>query len=298
MSLALVQMRLEAKQPFDFAQSLRFLGHFAPTRGEQSLVDATLMKALRVAGRTVVFRLQAVGDSSLDCTLWSQEALTDDEQKAAHTAIGSFLSLQDDLKPFYAIGQKDDAFAPVIEQLYGYHQVRFLTPFENACWAVLTQRTPMNVARVLKEKLVKSFGDSLEIDGVRYEAFPDARTLAALDHDDLVKLLENGRRTEYLLAVAEAFANASDPWLAATSSEDLLVWLRAIKGIGPWSASFILLRGLGRTDILPLGEQRLIAAAQERYGHERAADQDAVAALAAPYGNWQGYWAHYLRVAS
>lgn len=298
MTLSVVKTRLETIAPFDFAQSLRFLGHFAPTRNEQTLADTTLTKALRVAGRTVVFQLQASGDPALDCTVWSESPLTHSEYEKACDAISSFLSLRDDLKPFYAIARDDPPFASVVEQLYGYHQVRFLTPFENACWAVLTQRTPMNVARALKEKLIEAFGDSLDVDGTRYTAFPDAQTIAGVDRDDLMKLVGNDRRANYLLAVAEAFNSANDQWLRDASSEELLAWLRGIKGIGSWSASFILLRGLGRTDVLPLDEQRLIDAAQQRYGRERAANREAVAALAAPYGGCQGYWAHYLRVAS
>lgn len=298
MTLSVVKTRLQAVAPFEFAQSLRFLGHFAPTRNEQTFADATLTKALRVAGRTVVFQLQASGDSALDCTIWSESPLSHDEREKACESISSFLSLRDDLKPFYAIAQHDPPFTPVVEQLYGYHQVRFLTPFENACWAVLTQRTPMTVGRVLKEKLIEAFGDTIELGGVRYAAFPDAQTIAGVDREHLLELVGNERRASYLLTVAEAFSSADDQWLRDAPSEELLAWLRAIKGIGSWSASFILLRGLGRTDVLPLDEQRLINAAQQRYGRERAADREAVAALAAPYGDWQGYWAHYLRVAS
>jgi hypothetical protein len=34
--------------------------------------------------------------------------------------ISFFLSLDDDLRPFYAIGEEDPAFEPVIQMLYGY----------------------------------------------------------------------------------------------------------------------------------------------------------------------------------
>ncbi len=58
--------------------------------------------------------------------------------------LGFYLSLQDDLRPFYAIADADPDFAPVARGLYGFQQVKFLTPFEHLCWAILTQRTPMN----------------------------------------------------------------------------------------------------------------------------------------------------------
>ena len=47
----------------------------------------------------------------------------------------------------------DRPFAPVVRKLYGYHQVKFLTPFENACWAILTQRNPVPAAKEIKRAL-------------------------------------------------------------------------------------------------------------------------------------------------
>ncbi len=63
------------------------------------------------------------------------------------------MSLDDDLKPFYSHGLKDNAFKPVINKLYGLHQVKFLTPFEDAGWAVLSQRISMKAAHTIKERL-------------------------------------------------------------------------------------------------------------------------------------------------
>jgi DNA-3-methyladenine glycosylase II len=70
-----------------------------------------------------------------------------------------------------------------------------------------------------------------------------------------------------------------------------------IKGIGAWSASFILLRGLGRMDRPPVGEKWSIQAVRRWYGNDTLEAKD-VERLAKPYGNYAGYWAHYLRVAS
>lgn len=64
--------------------------------------------------------------------------------------------------------------------------------------------------------------------------------------------------------------------------------------VGTWGAAFVLLRGLGRMERVP-AEQNLVAAASRVYG--RDLDQDEVERIGAQYGRWQGYWAHYLRVA-
>jgi DNA-3-methyladenine glycosylase II len=291
------QGTLAPTPPFDFAKSLDFLGFFAPMEGEQVLATRALAKAVLIGGQIVVFQLAAAGSVEqprLEYTLHSDQPVDAATCAAAEARIAFFLSLYDDLRPFYAIGRDDLRFASVIERLYGYHQVKFLTPFENACWAVLTQRTPIPIAKQLKHGLVERFGASLIVDDQRYTAFPEPAHLADADTAELLELVGNPRRAEYLRAVARAFAAADEAWLRAAPYAEVEAWLRAIKGMGAWSTTFVLLRGLGRMDHLPVGEARLGQAAAKVYGH-MLADAE-LAALAERYGASRGYWAHYLRV--
>ena len=284
--------------PFDFEQSLDFLGMFTPTRGEQTLAPRTLTKAVMIGGQPVVFRVAGAGSADaprLEYTLFAAAPITPETQAAAADRIAFYLSLDDDLRPLYAPGEADPAFAPVLRRLYGYHQVKFLTPFENAAWAILSQRNPMPVAQKQKLALAARFGGTLTVDGTAYTAFPAAAQLADLPPATLREVVNNDRRTEYLAAAARAFSTVDESWLRAAPYAEVEAWLRGIKGIGAWSAEFILLRGLGRLDRVPITEERLIAAVSHRYGNGQALPAAEVARLAAGYGPWQGYWAHYLR---
>ena len=68
-----------------------------------------------------------------------------------------------------------------------------------------------------------------------------------------------------------------------------------LPGIGPWSAMFVMIRGLGRTDEMPT-EKEFLRAAARVYGG--ALDEKALVQLSDRYGPWRGYWAHYLRADS
>jgi DNA-3-methyladenine glycosylase II len=299
MTLHTTTGHLTPTPPFDFAKSLEFLGGFRPTAGEQSLAERALAKAVLIDEQTIVFRVTSSGDietPQLDYTLFSDQPIGAAIARAAADRLAFFLSLDDDLRSFYAIGRDDAAFAPIVERLYGYHQVKFLTPFENACWAILSQRNTMPIARKLKQALVERFGTGLEVEGVRYEAFPDAARLAEANPADLLAIVHNLRRDEYLAAVARAFCTADEAWLRAAPYDEVEAWLRAIDGIGPWSASFVLLRGLGRTEQLPVGEKRLAEAAGRLYNAGPPLKEVALRRIAERYGAWQGYWAHYVRV--
>jgi DNA-3-methyladenine glycosylase II len=287
--------------PFDFSKSLQFLGIFGPTKNEQTVSTHSLTKAISIDGQTVVFQLTSIGTTEkpeLEYSLFSAKPFSQAMENAVVERITFFLSLKDDLQPFYRLGRADPDFAPIIEHLYGYHQVKFLTPFENACWAVLTQRNPMKIAQQTKQMLVEKYGSSLEVSGSVYRAFPEPMQIAVVDESELFKMIRNDRRAEYLAAVARAFSEADEEFLKTASDEAVEAWLRNIKGIGDWSATFIMVRGLGRMERVPLTEARLFEAASKVYGHGEELSRDDLKRLADKYGLWQGYWAHYIRVAS
>jgi DNA-3-methyladenine glycosylase II len=285
--------------PFDFDKSLNFLGVFMPTKQEQTISSHTLTKAICIDGQTIVFQLVSIGTTKnpqLDYTLFSAESITEETQNAVVERISFFLSLKDDLQPFYRTGREDVDFAPIFEILYGYHQVKFLTPFENACWAVLTQRNPMKMAQKTKQALIEKYGNQLEVQGKVYRAFPEPIQIALADYDEILKFIGNDRRAEYLIATAGAFSEVDEEFLKSAPDEEVEAWLRNIKGIGEWSATFIMIRGLGRMEYVPLTETRLLEAASKVYGHGKELSREELKRLAERYGPWQGYWAHYLRV--
>jgi DNA-3-methyladenine glycosylase II len=127
---------LPAAQPFDFRHTLGFLCGFPATRGEQHTTDTEMVKALRVSGRTAVARVTATA-GGVQADLHSASPLPEPALSAAADRVSFFLSLDDDLTEFYATGRKDPSFAPVLDKLYGYHQVKFPSPLENLVWSLL-----------------------------------------------------------------------------------------------------------------------------------------------------------------
>ena len=288
---------LQPQAPFDFECSLAFLGMFPPMHGEQQLVDRSLTKAVSIDGQPIVFNVRSTGTVAapqMTYTLYADQPISETLERAAADRISFFLSLNDDLRPFYTIGEQDAAFAPLMKRWYGYHQVKFLTPFEHTCWAILGQRIPMNVAQSIKQGIAEQFGSALEVEGVTYHAFPEAARLLEVA-DRLPEVVHHGRKAEYLLAAAQAFAGVDENWLRHAPSDEVEAWLLNIKGIGAWSARFVMIRGLGHMDRLSIGEQRFFEAARELYGRDLSEEQ--IRSIGATYGEYQGYWAYYLRSA-
>src|SRR5262249_46400164 len=101
-----------------------------------------------------------------------------------------------------------------------------------------------------------------------------------------------GKKAEYLTAIAQTYLTADEQFLRHGDYDSVESWLRNIKGIGAWSATFVLVRGLGRMD--RVSAEKPLQDSASRVYHQRL-DEAGVRRLAARYGVNQGYWAFYLR---
>lgn len=292
-------LHLPATPPFDFDRSLAFLTSFPTMSGEHGVSGRTITRAVREGGRLLAARLCAADPADgpgLRCELLtaaSDAPLDEKETEAVADRLSFFLGLADDLGDFYRTGREDSAFRPVLERLNGYHQVKFPSPFEMLCWAILAQRVPLPVARKMKQAIVEHVGNRVLVAGETHWAFPEADQLLPLTETELLALVGNQRKAGYLYQLVRHWQQMDEGWLRTAPYQEVEERLLAIPGIGPWSASFALIRGLGRMEFLTTDKEMQRAAARV-YG--RAVGEEELVEMAARYGDLKGYWGHYLRV--
>lgn len=205
----------------------------------------------------------------------------DGDLEAAAAQVCRFLSLDVDARRWPEVGQRDQVIAEAQERLPGLRPCGFHSPYEAAAWSVLSQRLRIAQAALLRDAIVREHGDG--------GAFPAPSRLRGLELD------LPGRKAEYLLAVAEAALDglldgvairASDP---AAAVQKLL----QIKGIGPFAAELIVLRGATVQDALPSKERRLEAEISERYGATRTLAE--VSEAWRPFRTWAAVHLRALR---
>jgi DNA-3-methyladenine glycosylase II len=288
-------VRVTPRPPFDFGRSLDFLASFPATRGEQRLEPGAVTYAVREAGVVAAVRICAEG-TELVYALSAPGALPAEAVAAIADRLSFRFSVDDDLAPLYALAAADPPFAAVVERLHGLHQVKLPSPLELMVWAILGQRAPLPVARRCKQAIVGSFAENrVVVDGDELWAFPDLAQLRTLTLETLTELIANARKAGYLHAAFGHWAQIDEAFLRAGDYDAVHERLLAIPGIGPWSAAFLLIRGLGRMERMPVDREGIRAAAA---AYDRPALSDAeFARLADSYGECQAYWGHYLRAA-
>jgi DNA-3-methyladenine glycosylase II len=280
---------LDASPPFAFEHSLSFFCSFPPTAGEQSVGPRSLTKAYADGGRAVLTTIEEA-DRGLAVTTSSETPLDDDAHARIRDRVRFQLSLDDDLALFDARARADRPFAPIARRWRGHHHVKFASPFEITVWAILAARN-MRMGRPVKDRIVKALGPSIEMDRVTHRAFPEPHVLA--DARVVRPLVRTDAEAHAIAAAARTFAEIDvDETLLRTSYDEAEQFLRSLPRIGPWSAAFILFRGLGRMERLAERSGPILAAARRVYGPRPERE---LRAIAESYGAWMGYWALYLR---
>jgi AraC family transcriptional regulator of adaptative response / DNA-3-methyladenine glycosylase II len=193
-----------------------------------------------------------------------------------------------------AIGEHlstDPLLAPLIARRPGLRVPGAWDGFEVAIRAVLGQQITVVAARKLAAKLVATFGDPFEVSGdVRLtHTFPTPAKLAASD----MRVL--GMPASRALALASVSAAAAADQRLFSPSETLehaIARLRALRGIGEWTAQYIAMRALREPDAFPAADIGLMRAlAQEGGVRPNAA---AVLARAEAWRPWRAYAAQHL----
>jgi DNA-3-methyladenine glycosylase II len=191
---------------------------------------------------------------------------------AAAVQACRFLALDVDGRGWPGVGRRDPVIADAQTRLPGLRPCGFHSPYEAAAWSVLAQRLRIVQAARLRAELIARHGE----DG----AFPPPRTLALLDLD------LPGRKSEYLRAVAEAALDGLLDGAALRAVDPALAIQRVqqVKGLGPFAAELVVIRGANAPDALAHHERRLDAEIAERYGPGRTVAE--VSEAWRPYRTW------------
>ena len=201
--------------------------------------------------------------------------------EAATAQACRFLALDVDARGWPEVGRRDPVIGDAQAQLPGLRPCGFHSPYEAAAWAVLAQRLRIAQAARLRAELIARHGE----DG----AFPAPDTLARADLD------LPGRKGEYLRAVAEAALDGllDGAVLRALDPGQAVQRVQQVKGLGPFAAELVVVRGANAPDALPRHERRLDAEITERYGPGHTLTE--ISQAWRPYRTWAAVHLRALR---
>lgn len=168
--------------------------------------------------------------------------------------IARMLGTQVDLRRWYRRTEDVGWLAPLAQTLRGLKPPRYPTLWEACAHAILFQQISIHAAAAIMRRAVELLGESVTAGDIRCVAFPPPHRWLEAGEATLRAAGISGNKISHLRSAAEAFCGGV---LDAASLERLPTpeaaqRLCSVRGIGAWSASVVLLRGLGRLDAFPL----------------------------------------------
>ena len=124
--------------------------------------------------------------------------------------------------------------------------------FEVAVRAILGQQVTVAAARTVAGRFAAAFGDRVDtpFDALT-TAFPTAERIAAVPYGRIAKLGMPGARARSVITLAREVADGKLVLMPNADIEATLEKLRALPGIGEWTAQYIAMRALAWPDAFP-----------------------------------------------
>ncbi|TWD93718.1 DNA-3-methyladenine glycosylase II [Neobacillus bataviensis] len=221
-------------------------------------------------------------------------------EKTELTEVVSFIwewfDLERDLSPFYKMAKGDSLLEKPVQEFHGLRVIGVPDLFEALCWGVLGQQINLAFAYTLKRQFVERFGTSIEFNGKKYWTFPTYKQIAKLTPEDLGDIKMTVRKSEYIIGIAQLMNSGelSKEKLLAMNFKDAEKSLIKIRGIGPWTANYVLMRCLRFPTAFPIDDVGLHNAIKFLRGSEKKPSKEELIDLSLNWSGWQAYATFYL----
>lgn len=285
-----VVVKLPYRPPYDWPFMLSYLAARA-IPGIELVLGERYLRAVEIDGAVGSIEIAHDGTkNNLVATIRFPSV------KALPTLIARIKRLFDLGADVGLIGQhlaQDPMLAPLITARPGLRAPGGWDGFELAIRAILGQQVTVTAGRQLAARLTTICGSELpaparHVDGIT-RIFPTAAQVA---HSDLTGLGMPGARKQTLIALAEAALRDPDLFRAAGDIDATIAKLRAIKGIGDWTAHYIALRVVREPDAFPASDIGILRGATPP-GGIRPTPQ-ALLQMAEAWRPWRAYAAQHL----
>lgn len=209
------------------------------------LVDHTPVKVC-------VSQRQAGNHPELLVNMWSSAPV---EQGTARIreALQHMLGFQADVTEFYTLAKKDSLLSPLAQHFLGLKPPRFPSLFEALLNAFACQQVSLDVGILLLNRLTATYGVPFDDGQTVFFAFPEPAAFVNTSVERIRALGFSYQKARAITELATALVNNQRDFsmLEVMNDEEAKISLSSLRGVGRWTAEYVLLRGSGRLHIFP-----------------------------------------------
>jgi DNA-3-methyladenine glycosylase II len=237
-------MELRPVAPFNFKLSVHKPAGWWWSTPNEFFQDETLWTAARLGGDLLGLKLHSVGTllkPKLSCAIYSKNSLSDKEKGLITETLNRALKINEDLRDFYNMAEKDEILREVVHDLYGFRTTAWPELFPALILVLTLQMAPWKRSSEMMDLLIRNYGDDVNFDGKTVRYWPSPEKIAALTVEELRSKAKLGYRAQNLSSIAkelnEGFPSMED--LHMMDPEEAKKKLMTLRGIGEYSAELI-----------------------------------------------------------
>lgn len=287
-------MDFEFSAPLDFSRTLAYISRYeiaqSPDTGSgtlrQVLADSAgyFLVEIRPLGPRRVTAVQLTGRSSA-----RRETLI---RKYVARTFGS----DRDLLAFYRFAKRDPILAGLVRRFRGARVVGIADLWECLVWSIIGQQISVAAAFSVRSRLARRAGAVVKWRGSEYEGFPRTTDVLKLGAGALHTCSLTRQKSQYVLGIAEAMlaGELDEAKITALPFDEARQQLLHLRGIGPWSAEYAMMRVMLDPDACPREDIGLRNALGEVFRLGRQAGVEETKHFTAKWKPFRGHATFYL----
>ncbi|WP_342543047.1 DNA-3-methyladenine glycosylase [Paenisporosarcina sp. FSL H8-0542] len=255
----------------------------------------SVLKAIRIDNEILLIEVSYI-HNKLVIAFPQLSTISDLAITVATAYVEVWFDLSRDLRPFYTLAEEDAILSGVVSAYKGLRIVGVADLFEALCWSIMGQQISLHVAYALKQKLVTTYGESIEYKEEKYWLFPSPERIATLQVEDLRSLSFTQRKAEYVMGVAGIIATKqlTKEQFVGLSLTEMEARLTAIRGIGKWSANYVIMRCFRHPDAFPIADVGLHNALKKVHNESQKPTLEEIERWSENWAGWRAYATFYL----
>ncbi len=205
--------------------------------------------------------------------------------------------MDQDLDRFYEQAKQEDMLDSFVKKYYGLRLIGIPDLFEALCWAIMGQQINLTFAYTLKRRFVEKYGEQFKWNNEEFFLFPNPEVIAKLEISDLTSLQFTQRKAEYVLGIAKLMFEgklSKEILIASGHYENKCKHLISIRGIGNWTADYVLMKCLKEPSAFPIADVGIHNALKIHLGLDKKPTIDEIKELAKNWVGWEAYVTFYL----
>lgn len=181
------------------------------------------------------------------------------------------LGLSATIEKFETLLETDPSLSTLHRSSKGFRFPLLASPWDGLMRAIIGQQITTGFAATLRKRLTELAGTPT---GSGLYAPPTVEAVAALEQSQLLELGFTRSRADYLIGAARAVLEGRLPLetLRFKSATRLERTLLAQKGIGPWTAHYLMMQAYGLLDCVPVGDTGVGEALKQFFALEERPD--------------------------